>query len=477
MKIAEKVFLVSIISIVLAVPSCRLKVPIKEMVDARYALRRAYEVKADKYDRETIDQAVRHLFKSHKSLNQNDEGKSKKEAMESLKLARKAIETSLPLLAKDTLYEAMAVYQEAENLYAEKFAADKLSEADSSIKEADNYNTEKEFWKSYQLSMKAIEEAAAAKEIAEKNIPLLKEDIENLNNEIGALSSGNISQNQKSELSRSKSMLEIAGNKLDEKKIEEAYIAIEEVKDTVRSIKIALKKAGLKERIAVVRKEAELLKEKRGVDFAGEDIEIVMASLNEAESALEQEKVETAEERVDVAEKYLNEARNRTMKGIAREKIESVEKQLSRVLEMDKNRAFADETERASLKLDESREKYGDAEYDKSIQSAGEAESILNSLSVTREKDYIANKEIPGLLEEEKTGARMYIVQYNRKNRDCLWKIAQKIYKNARMWPHIYMANKEQINDPDLIFPGQRFKIPDIEDTTEKNSKKPEDNI
>jgi len=30
---------------------------------------------------------------------------------------------------------------------------------------------------------------------------------------------------------------------------------------------------------------------------------------------------------------------------------------------------------------------------------------------------------------------------------------------NPFMWPLIYWANKEQIKDPDLIFPGQIFKI------------------
>ena len=31
-----------------------------------------------------------------------------------------------------------------------------------------------------------------------------------------------------------------------------------------------------------------------------------------------------------------------------------------------------------------------------------------------------------------------------------------------RMWPVIYMANKDKIKDPDLIFPGQKLQIPAI---------------
>jgi len=45
---------------------------------------------------------------------------------------------------------------------------------------------------------------------------------------------------------------------------------------------------------------------------------------------------------------------------------------------------------------------------------------------------------------------------------DCLWMIANylTIYGKARDWPKIYQANKDKINDPDLIFPGQDFQIP-----------------
>jgi nucleoid-associated protein YgaU len=44
---------------------------------------------------------------------------------------------------------------------------------------------------------------------------------------------------------------------------------------------------------------------------------------------------------------------------------------------------------------------------------------------------------------------------------DYLWKIAKKpdIYNNAFQWIRIYCVNKDQIKNPDLIFPAQNFKI------------------
>jgi len=33
-------------------------------------------------------------------------------------------------------------------------------------------------------------------------------------------------------------------------------------------------------------------------------------------------------------------------------------------------------------------------------------------------------------------------------------------YGNASDWPKVYEANKDQIDNPDLIKPGQKFRIP-----------------
>ena len=47
---------------------------------------------------------------------------------------------------------------------------------------------------------------------------------------------------------------------------------------------------------------------------------------------------------------------------------------------------------------------------------------------------------------------------------DCLWNIAKKkdIYDNAFAWPNIYKANRDEIKNPNLIFPKQNFKIPKL---------------
>ena len=46
-----------------------------------------------------------------------------------------------------------------------------------------------------------------------------------------------------------------------------------------------------------------------------------------------------------------------------------------------------------------------------------------------------------------------------RKN-DNLWTIAQRLYGDGRRYTSIYQQNRDQIKNPQLIFPGQIFKVP-----------------
>ncbi|PID64854.1 MAG: peptidoglycan-binding protein LysM [Gammaproteobacteria bacterium] len=49
---------------------------------------------------------------------------------------------------------------------------------------------------------------------------------------------------------------------------------------------------------------------------------------------------------------------------------------------------------------------------------------------------------------------------YEIEKGDSLWKIAEKAYGNGSKYTDIFAANKEVIKDPDLIYPGQKIRIP-----------------
>ena len=60
----------------------------------------------------------------------------------------------------------------------------------------------------------------------------------------------------------------------------------------------------------------------------------------------------------------------------------------------------------------------------------------------------------------EETAAAVETRTYKVVSGDSLWNIAQDQYGDGSKWNVIYEANKEEISDPGLIFPGQELKIP-----------------
>jgi nucleoid-associated protein YgaU len=73
---------------------------------------------------------------------------------------------------------------------------------------------------------------------------------------------------------------------------------------------------------------------------------------------------------------------------------------------------------------------------------------------ITRIENLIAQAEEKG----KPAAAGMYEVQRG----DYLWKIARssEIYGDAYAWMRIYTYNRDQIKDPNLIYPAQVFRIP-----------------
>lgn len=57
-------------------------------------------------------------------------------------------------------------------------------------------------------------------------------------------------------------------------------------------------------------------------------------------------------------------------------------------------------------------------------------------------------------------------VNYTVKPNDCLKKIAQEVYGDESQWQTIYEVNKWAIKDPNLIYKGQVFVIPDLAGAT-----------
>ncbi len=72
----------------------------------------------------------------------------------------------------------------------------------------------------------------------------------------------------------------------------------------------------------------------------------------------------------------------------------------------------------------------------------------------------VARRIAAPLDERPTTGALAHGGTYVVRNGNSLWLIARHFYGQGTRYTAIYIANREQIRDPNRIYPGQQFKLP-----------------
>ncbi len=95
-----------------------------------------------------------------------------------------------------------------------------------------------------------------------------------------------------------------------------------------------------------------------------------------------------------------------------------------------------------------------------SITPPASAETTTEETPATDQTTEVASSagvspiEITEILEQE--NVEYYIIESG----DSLSKIAKNYYGDAMQYPRLFEANREVIEDPDLIYPGQKIRIP-----------------
>jgi nucleoid-associated protein YgaU len=81
---------------------------------------------------------------------------------------------------------------------------------------------------------------------------------------------------------------------------------------------------------------------------------------------------------------------------------------------------------------------------------------------VVEEKTVIVEEVVTDPMQVYKAEYDALPVSHTVTKGECLWWIAEykHVYNDAFMWPMIYKANRAQIKNPDLIYPGQQFDVP-----------------
>lgn len=101
------------------------------------------------------------------------------------------------------------------------------------------------------------------------------------------------------------------------------------------------------------------------------------------------------------------------------------------------------------------------------------SEETEPTVEVTEEEAAVNQEEVAVLVEPEedavpeiRTGSAVII-----RRGDNLWQVARRNYGSGIRYTTIFDANRDQIRDPDLIYPGQVFKVPENEAAETESSR------
>lgn len=200
--------------------------------------------------------------------------------------------------------------------------------------------------------------------------------------------------------------------------------------------------------------------------------------LNQADIAYQNGEYDRGYELAEKAKQIAAEIENLNLNKRAILKIDEAKEIIARAEEMESQKYAPEELANAKSSL-LSAQNFLEAErFNDSIKSAEDSINYAKA-SITKiekikkreEEAKLAKKEeIPAQKEPLKQKGiykimKTYTVRLIPERRDCLWRIAEYkfIYGDPWKWPIIYKANKDQIKDPDLIYPGQVFDIPELD--------------
>ncbi|MBN2038644.1 MAG: DUF4398 domain-containing protein [Spirochaetes bacterium] len=351
----------------------------------------------------------------------------------------------------------------AEEVKAEKYAPDELNKAKEDLLKSHDYIKEDDNEKAKNA---ASGSGVSSKEGIDKSLPLLAADtIIEAKDVLAEAENANAEEYAPDEYYSAEDHITRADSLNVETEYWEAYLEAQKAISIAAGAreKALANSVSLQERITAIREKALKLEEIGGKDIAPEEMKLIDDYLEQAETSIDNKNLVTAFGEINDADSALEAATLKVWKQIATDKLRVAEDVYSQIDNSKHRDAYSNDLGKAKALITEAGELLANESYTDSAAKSEEAIDILNSISIAMEKVSEEMRIEEKIAEEnQQTDVNEYVVKYNPANRDCLWKIAMNLYKDARLWPLIYMANRDQIKDPDLIFPGQKLLIPPV---------------
>jgi nucleoid-associated protein YgaU len=399
----------SVISLVLLsffLFACEIKMPIAEMSEAKSALSEAKKYSADVSAKTEYDAAEKFLYDSQSLVRDEKTKEAAESAVKSRDKAKEALVKALPLYAQAAMNTAKTDITSLKSMYAAEFAPQELAKAETLLSDSEKQYAVEQYIASYD---KAVESSAASAEARMKvlsALPAIQGKIASLEAEYDELKSMNAEELAADNMKLLAADIKSAKDFVDEKKTKEASDAVNAASVRSADIRDTIMSVSTRKKIALA--------------------EDLIAKLSVSPEAVNNKtELEDAKDRILTANEYFDHKDYTVAAYYAEDALKIIDELNAKIAEA------------AVLK----------------IPDAAKADET----PVPPKEQTVENK-----IEQIKEAVREYVVQWRKKNTDCLWRIAEKVYNNAKLWPLIYSANRLQIKDPDLIYPGQKFVIPPV---------------
>ncbi|MCL2154557.1 MAG: LysM peptidoglycan-binding domain-containing protein [Leptospirales bacterium] len=466
--------------------ACEVDVPIKEMSAARNGIEEAKKYDAEKYAPDEIKNAEALLFQSQQSLVAEKPDDARKSANDAILAASNAKNKSLQPYADSKIKQSDEAYDLAEKAYSERFSPDNFAQGKNLNDEAKSQYEQGDYVKSAESAVKSSDFFTKALNDSLQNSSSINNEIASTEKRLNDLKRDKNSNAAGSNLTKAENSVKNAKSSFANKDFKTSWREIDSAKKELDSAALAINKQKVSSSIADIRAEIKNIQVGDLPQDVTNDLNSATNELNGAELSLGQNNIKDAESKVNRAEGLVNGAKVKIQKNEAEIALNKAENQLAQARDKDSDKKYDDNLTKAENLIKSGRTLAASGKFNEAINNAEEAENLINAalnsieedarnLAVKSESekdedqltdtdDSIAedadDNSIANVPDNKDVQGKTYIVQGRKKNTDCLWKISQKFYNDASFWPAIFIANKDQIKDPDLIFPGQKLVIP-----------------
>lgn len=482
--------------------------PVKAMGDAQTAINRAKDIGAPTYSPDNFTGAVNDYNEASNFITNNKKEDAYKMAVSSKEKADKSFEDSRVKRAEDIFNKNTALMGDIDQAFGPKIAPDRTAKAVTDYNAFSNIYVSKDYDKTWDTGTNLNVELNSLLDYLNSQINRVKSVIAEVQDRYDqAANDPDMAKYAKDGLLEVAQLLDDARTLTGSGELDAATNKAAEADSRLITVVGAAKAEIAKDKVAAVRNRY-LTAEKSDmvVKYALEDLKKALLVIDEAATALDGSDYDKAIERSKEADRLIDEAMAKAQDAYQKAQADSqnqlnLEKQREREVQKEKAENYIDEAKKRLERLKSIKKQgflrtingnvaaapamivIGQGAYDvpysgepvkeepgkmeekpsielveKYIQMAEEAyarEEYLDAIDYAREAIRISD-----LLIADEAGAE-YTVKLNPANRDCLWKISGYMYENKTwLWPVIWRANKFQIKDPDLIYPGQVFKVP-----------------